>query len=77
MQREVIYEAQGRLRDDGPTKIFVKDKVGNLLGIYAGYWRPKTETVALYPASGSPIGRGYELYKHAVSDRVVKLKVEN
>ena len=77
MQREVIYEAQGRLRADGPTRVFVKDKVGNILGIYAGYWRPKLETVALYPASGSPIGRGYELYKHEVSDRVVKLKVEN
>ena len=73
MQREVIYEAQGRLRADGPTKVFVKDKVGNILGIYAGYWRPKTETVALYPASGSPLGVGYTPYKHAVSDRVVRI----
>ena len=73
MQREVIYEAQGRLRADGPTKVFVKDKVGNLLGIYAGYWRPKLETVALYPASGSPLGVGYTPYKHAVSDRVVRI----
>lgn len=74
MQREVIYEAQGRLRADGPVKVLVKDKAGNLLGIYAGYWRPKSETVALYPATGSPVGRGYELYKHSVSDRVVRIK---
>ena len=73
MQREVIYEAQGQLRVDGPTKVFVKDKAGNILGIYAGYWRPKTETVALYPASGSPLGVGYTPYKHAVSDRVVRI----
>ena len=73
MQREVIYEAQGRLRADGPTRVFVKDKAGNIRGIYAGYWRPKTETVALYPASGSPLGVGYTPYKHEVSDRVVRI----
>ena len=74
MRKEVIYEAQGRLRADGAVKVLAKDKDGNLLGIYAGYWRPKTETVALYPAAGSPAGRGYTPYKHSVSDRVVRIK---
>ena len=74
MEKEVIYESKGRLRSEGkPNDITVKDKDGNVLGHYTGYYYPSRRSVTLYPKAQGIGATGYDLHKHSVSDTLIRI----